>query len=136
MENSDVKLTPQQQAELEKLGVVLCYLHGSVAKGTARTDSDVDIAVLFDRMPDDPIEVTGALIQALHGLAPGREKDIAILNEASPLFCQSVAALGIRLYARSEEDDVGFQIHTMHKYEDSRHIANIGRQAVMAAAGI
>jgi len=127
---------PQQRVELEKLGVVLCYLHGSVANGTAREDSDVDIAVLFKQEPSDPIEATGALLQALEGYMPGREKDVALLNEASPLFKQIVASTGKLLYARSPDDALRFELRAMHEYEDSRYIAHIGREIAKARAGV
>ena len=136
MDKKGFTLTPQQRAKLAELGVVLCYLHGSVAKGIARDDSDIDIAVLFDRMPDDVIGATGALIQALAGLAQGRELDIAILNEASPLLKQIVASTGKLLYARSTEDELRFQIRAMHEYEDSRHIVRLGQEIAMKRAGL
>jgi len=130
------RLSGLQRAELARLGVVLCYLHGSLAASNARRDSDADIAVLFDEMPPDVIALTGSLLQALEGFAPGRELDIAILNEASPLFNQSVAAHGMCLYSRSEDDETRFQVRAMHEYEDSRHVAKVGRDAVLARLGI
>ena len=136
MDKKDFTLTPQQRAELDKLGVVLCYLHGSVAKGLAREDSDIDVAVLFDRESPDPIEATGAIIRALQGLAPERDLDIAILNEASPLLKQVVASTGKLLYVRSAEDELRFQIRAMHEYEDSRHIVRLGQEIAMKRAGL
>lgn len=116
------------------MGVVLLYVHGSVAAGRARKDSDVDIAVLFERMPEDTVAATTAVISALAGFESGREMDVAILNEASPLLKQGVAARGTLVYARSADDDLRFRIQTMHEYESSRRIVRIGQNASIARA--
>lgn len=136
MDTAEIKLTDEQRRTLGGLGVVLCYVHGSVAAGTARADSDVDIAILFERQPEDPIQATTAIIQALDAFAPGREIDVATLNDASPLLAQSVAARGTLLYARSSDDVLRFQMHTMHEYESSRHIVYLGQQLALARAQV
>ena len=124
-------LTLEQRAKLAKLGVVLLYAHGSVAMGTARQDSDVDVAVLFHRMPEDPIEATGAIMRALCDFAPENKLDVAILNESSPLFKQIVASTGKLLYARSPDDALRFELRSMHEYEYSRHIVRLGQELVL-----
>ena len=35
-----------------EMGAKKAYLFGSFAKGKERADSDIDIAIIFDRMPD------------------------------------------------------------------------------------
>jgi len=129
-------LSENQRRSLQKIGVVLLYVHGSVAAGRARKDSDVDIAVLFEQAPADSVRATADIVTALSGLEAGREMDIAILNDASPLLKQGVAIRGTLLYARSADDDLRFQIQTMHEYESSRHIVRIGQEAVGANARI
>ena len=44
-----MKLSKGQKNELIKLGVRVLYLHGSMADGTARGNSDVDLGVLLDK---------------------------------------------------------------------------------------
>ena len=39
--------------------IVAVYLFGSQARGTARADSDVDVAILYDRQP--PVSLEGLL---------------------------------------------------------------------------
>jgi len=129
-------LTQTQQDELRKLGTVLCYLHGSVATGKAGRESDVDIAVLFDRAPTDLVGTTTAVVRALQGFVPEREMDVAILNQATPLLMQTVAVHGKLLFERSIGDGLLFQIRAMHEYESSRHIVRIGRRLALARAGL
>lgn len=131
-----MELSAAQKAALGKLGAVLVYAHGSVAEGTARSDSDLDIAVLLERAPEDPAQATADIVQALAGLEASREMDVAILNAASPLLRQRVASRGALLFARSQGDIVSFQLRAMHEYESSKRIAAIGRAAAMARAGV
>ena len=127
-------LSQEQRAALEKIGVTLAYLHGSVSKDIARDDSDVDVAVLFESAQKDTVRATADVVAALQGLEASREMDVAILNTASPLFAQNVAVHGELLYARGERDVMSFYLRAMHEYEFSRRIAEIGRSSVFARA--
>ena len=129
-------LNDQQKQALRDVGVVLCYLHGSVAEGIARDDSDADIAVLFEQRPEDSIPATATILDALAGFLPEREKDIAILNEASPLLRQTVASGGMLLYARSPDDALRYQLQAMHEYEYSRHVVKLGQELVFNNAHV
>lgn len=136
MDTATLRLTDAERGELARLGVVLCYLHGSVAQGVAQQDSDVDVAVLFDEMPEDVITITGSLLQTLERFARGRELDVAILNEASPLFRQAVASRGCLLYSRSPDDALKFELRSMHDYEYSRPVARLGQKLALERAGL
>lgn len=132
----DKALTNAQKDALAEAGVILCYLHGSVADDTARADSDADIAVLFEHAPKDGVEATTAVMEALRDFAPGRELDVAILNEASPLLVQAVASRGVLLYERSPDDRLRFELRAMHEYEYSRRVVRLGQQLALHHAGI
>ncbi len=65
-------------------GVVAVYLFGSIARGTDKPSSDVDVAVLFDRPPERRLngprfELEGELESAL-----GRPVDLIVLNDVPP----------------------------------------------------
>ena len=79
----------------EALGV---WIYGSFADGSARKDSDVDIAIL----PERPIEVdwdhfgrVGDLVSRL-----GREVDLVDLRRVPPLLRFEVFQSGVRVAAR------------------------------------
>lgn len=134
---SDVfTLTNEQKEALARAGVVLCYLHGSVAKGTAREDSDVDVAVLFEHLPKDTIKATAVVVAALEGFVPERELDIAILNEADPLLVQTVASRGMLLYGRSADDRLQLEFCALREYEASRRVVDLGRRLALARVGL
>ena len=136
MESNESQPSDTQIAKLKELGVTLVYLHGSVAAGTARGDSDTDVAVLFEKMPEDVIEAATAIRLVLAGIVPGRELDVAILNEASPLLKQIVASTGRLLYARSPDDTLRFELRAMHDYEYSRHVVKLGQELLLKRVGL
>lgn len=112
---------------LRKEGVVLCYLFGSEARGESHKESDVDIAVLFDLnvKKSDYLGKEGQLIALFSGVYPGKEINIVNLNISSPLLKQSVVLEGKLIYAGSEEDQILFQVSTLHQYEEYRHLSGI-----------
>lgn len=136
MRAPNIQLTHDEKRRLAGLGVVLCYAHGSVVKGTAMRESDLDIAVLLERMPGprDALRIASDITNILQHLAPKRELDVAILNEASPLFRHVVAVEGQLLSARSDEDRIQFEITAMHEYEASRRIHRIAFNMMMGRA--
>jgi len=62
--------------------VVLAYLFGSEAKGLSHQESDIDIAVLFDKKadPKDYLRKEGALIGYFSEIFPKKEINIVNLN--------------------------------------------------------
>ena len=96
------------------------YIFGSVAKGRARPDSDIDIAVLLRR----PLPAARALRFRLRlagelGAALGRDDvQVVILNDAPPLLAHRVLSSGVVVYERSRSDRVRFHVETARRYED------------------
>jgi predicted nucleotidyltransferase len=81
-------------------GLVSAYIFGSMARGRAHRESDVDVGVLLDRrihpLAADRFEARlrlAALLQA----AVGRHVDIVILNDAPPQLCRQIITAGRRL---------------------------------------
>ena len=74
--------------------VLLAYLFGSLAKGSSRPDSDLDIAVqtLSPLTPDSKM----ALIEDL-AVATGRAVDLIDLHEAGEPLLGEILQYGIRL---------------------------------------
>lgn len=86
----------------ERPEVLDVYLFGSQARGNARPNSDVDVAIFVDPRVPQPVpwghaaELTTCLIRAL-----GRnDVDVAILNRATPLLYHLVLRDGIRIVSR------------------------------------
>ena len=102
--------------------VRLAWLHGSRARGTARRESDIDVAVLLD---DDHAENPTAIKDSIWRLAGalGREVrsdrlDLVLLNDAPALLRHRVVRDGVLLFARSEVERVRFVRRTIREYQD------------------
>jgi len=98
--------------------VIVAYLHGSYARGIARAASDVDIAVLFSRMPDF-FEIS-RLQTELSEIAK-KEVDLSILNNASPIFARQVLEKGVEVYCRVSREKNKFILKTLNEYDDLKY---------------
>jgi uncharacterized protein len=112
---------------LKKESVVLCYLFGSFARGEEHKESDIDIAVMFDKKVEKEnfLKKEGRLISLFSGFFPGREINVVNLEIASPLLRQNVILEGRLIYARNEDARILFQMDALRKYEEFRHLSNI-----------
>jgi predicted nucleotidyltransferase len=93
-------------------GVVAVYVFGSVAEGRAHGESDIDVGVLLDRQvyPDERSRFD-AQIELRKHLSPssvGREADVVVLNDASPVLGRRIVR-GERVYCADAEADHAFR---------------------------
>jgi predicted nucleotidyltransferase len=102
--------------------VRLVYVFGSTARGEARASSDIDVAVLFETLPE-----VGDLDQLAADLqtTAGRRVDLVVLNTAPPLLASEIVKTGRRLTCRSEADRVRFETHAAARYLDTAHMRRI-----------
>jgi predicted nucleotidyltransferase len=105
----------------------LAFLIGSFATGKSRPDSDVDVAVLFGRIPDH-MKILDLRERLSEGLK--RDIDLVILNEAGPIIRMQALKTGIRLRAEkgAYED---FFVRTVNEYEDLKQIRAPIEEAVL-----
>lgn len=87
MERAEIiKLLNQNRSRLEELGVTHAYLFGSVARGTAKDESDVDLMVDLDEGPQgrkplfSAFDVGGIQYELEHIL--GRHVDLVVRKDA------------------------------------------------------
>ena len=98
----------------EALGV---WIYGSFADGSARADSDIDIAILPDGQLDSwsLFERAQDVAAALH-----REVDLVDLTRVSDLLRYEVLSPGIRVAARDPSACDRFELVALAKYSGLR----------------
>lgn len=119
-----------EMKEIEQLGsllegfaeVRLAYLFGSVASGTERTASDIDIAILL-QSPND-LE-TQEKISAAIERAFGRTVDLVDLAHAPPLLAHEIIRAGKLILCRDEDEQVRFVTRTAARYLDTAHLRRV-----------
>lgn len=113
-EHSEVKDYIRAQRD-----IVVVYLFGSVARGRAIAQSDLDIAVLLaDGL--DPEATVDRQIHLTSDLSrfSDREVQVTILNRASPMLAYQVVRDGQLLFERSQHERVAFEVNAMKRYFD------------------
>ncbi len=104
-------------------GVEVAYLFGSVAKGKARSKSDVDVAVLFsDKLSreerlDKQLEIAGELSSYL-----GREVDVVDLAVTPLLLQHQVLKYGKCVFERDPRTRAAFEVSSRRDYFDMKRV--------------
>ena len=95
--------------------IVAAWIFGSAREGTIRPGADIDVGVLFARMPS--IDELADLRAALQDALAFDEIDLVILNEASPIL-RFEAVSGRPIYTADRESRATFVSLTAREYED------------------
>lgn len=111
----------------ESSAIVFAFLFGSRALGTARPDSDWDIAVYLrdDLSARERFKMRCRLAAELEDLG---EVDVVVLNDAPPLLGHR-ALMGKRLLVRDPTALVRYFVRTIARSEDERYWRDLHWQA-------
>ena len=93
--------------------MVSVYLFGSVARGAAHPESDVDVGVVLDRTRfprrADRSEERVRLLSGLIGALERNDVDLVVLNDVPPRFGRAVVVEGEELLCLDPEQDHRFR---------------------------
>ena len=122
--NDEIRLGIAEIAE--RFGLSLVVLFGSVAAGSDRPDSDIDIGVRF-KDGDPGLSRTLDVQGELSNLFRERDVDLSILNRADPFFMKKIAERCEFLY---EEPGKGsaFLLLAFKRYQDHRKYLEMERE--------
>lgn len=102
--------------------VRLAYLFGSVAAGSARPSSDLDVAVLLT--PKADATLLGRMTDALES-ASGRTVDLVDLATAPPLLAHEITKNGKLVLSRDEDDRIAFVTRAIARYLDTAYLRRV-----------
>jgi uncharacterized protein len=105
-------------AEAERQGIATAYLFGSVARGTAKAGSDVDVAVLYAGEPPPGLAGFGVRLAGDLERLLGREVDVVVLNRAPVDLVHRVLRDGHLLLDRDRSRRIAFEVRARNEYFD------------------
>ncbi len=100
--------------------VLEAYLFGSIARGEAGTNSDVDIAVYVaePHLESGPFGLEAELAASLMAALKVAHVDVVALNKATPLLYQRVLRDGVRLFSRDQAATTSRESRAISRYCD------------------
>jgi predicted nucleotidyltransferase len=109
--------------------VAAAYLFGSVARGQARPDSDVDVGVLFRERP--AARLADPALRLQDELAARLELPVQVvtLNDAPPDLLHRVLRDGRLLLDRDRALRIRFEVKARNAYFDLRPVLDLYRRA-------
>jgi predicted nucleotidyltransferase len=108
--------------------VRLLLQHGSTVSGHVHSESDLDIAALFEDGQGSLASVI-ALSADLQEFYPGREVDVAVINRADPLFLKKILERCALLYGPPRVL-AELRIYAFRRYQDHRRFLALERPYV------
>jgi len=114
--------------EEDPRGAVAVYLFGSVARGEARTGSDVDVGVLFASDPPATLGAPQFAIEAELERRLSRPVQVVALNRASADLVHRVLRDGRLVLERDRAARIRFEVRSRNQYFDLAPIRGLYRR--------
>jgi predicted nucleotidyltransferase len=120
--------------EANARGVVCVYVFGSVARGTARGRSDIDVAVLLER--DPPPTLAGSAMSLGGDLERhlGYPVDLVVLNRASVDLVHRVLRDGLLVFDPRPRERIQFEVRARNAYFDLKPVLDRYRKVARASS--
>ena len=103
----------------DKEEVLLAFIFGSAVSGRLTKKSDVDIAVLFSNAPDfsNVLKIINDVSEAI-----GREVDLVVLNNSSPVIRMQVLKNGKLIKSKDDAIYNNFFVRAVKEYDDLKYV--------------
>ena len=102
----------------DHIGIVCVYVYGSMARGEARGESDIDVVVLYMQEPRLTMDGLGLELGYTLEQLLGKPVDLIILNRALLDLIHRVLRDGILVYDGDPSARIRFEVQTRSAYFD------------------
>jgi predicted nucleotidyltransferase len=109
-------------------GAAAVYLFGSVARGDAGPDSDVDVGILFAAEPPATLDAPQFAVEPELERLLGRPVQVVALNRASPDLVHRVLRDGRIVLDRDRSARIRFEVRSRNEYFDMAPIRRLYRR--------
>ena len=109
-------------------GAIAVYLFGSVARGEARPDSDVDVGILFEVVPPATLDAPQFAIEAELERLLHRRVQVVALNRASSDLVHRVLRDGRIVLDCDRAARIRFEVRSRNEYFDMAPIRRLYRR--------
>ena len=100
------------------IGIVCVYVYGSMVRGEARGESDVDVAVLYAQEPPPTLDGLGLELGYTLERLLGKPVDLVILNRAPLDLIHRVLRDGVLVYDSDPSSRIRFEVQARNAYFD------------------
>ncbi len=108
-----------RQALLDEVRPPLCaWVFGSVARGEARLDSDIDVAVLLGAPPPATLAGIGLALEGRLEDRLGRPVDLVVVDRAPVDLVHRIMRDGVLLYDHDPSARIRFEVRARNEYFD------------------
>ena len=112
-------LAPALATALDGEALVVCaWLFGSVARGTSRADSDVDVAILADLVPDQDRLAWRSETEARLSRVVRRTIQVVLVDRAPADLVRRILRDGHLLVERDRSRRIAFEVRKRNEYFD------------------
>jgi predicted nucleotidyltransferase len=122
------KLQEILEARAAAEGIAAAWLFGSVARGTARPDSDVDVGVLYQKTPPLTLAGLGLDLEGDLESALGLPVQLVVLNRAPSDLIVRVLRDGKLLVDLDRSRRLRFEVDSRNEYWDLEPYLRLYRQ--------
>lgn len=115
MKNKDLQKIKNYFAKIK--AVKLVYLYGSQATNQAKSDSDIDLAILVDEKKGDSLDIQ---LQAMADLPSmlGKAVEVQNLLAVDVVFAHRVITEAELILARDKDEKVAYETYILRQYFD------------------
>jgi predicted nucleotidyltransferase len=128
VDRDTVELKLRQLFAEDARGAIAAYLFGSVARGEARPDSDVDVGLLFEVTPPVTLDAPQFAVEAELERLLGRRVQVVALNRAAADLVHRVLRDGRLVLDRDRSARIRFEVRARNEYFDMAPIRRLYRR--------